>query len=60
MRCVEFYISGFGATCIAVCKDKEGANHQARNPVCTSNSKNIDVRNHFLRELIFTRQLVIH
>ena len=44
---------GFGATCITASEDNEGARHLAQNPECTSNSKHIDVRHHFLRELIF-------
>ena len=43
---------GFGATYMTVLADNEGARHLARNPVCTSSSKHIDVRHHFLRELV--------
>ena len=48
------YVSSYnfpdsGATCITFLEDNEGARHPAQNPVCTSNSKHIDVRHHFLR-----------
>ena len=58
--CVDFIIPGFGTTYIAVFEDNEGAKNLAQNPVCTSNSKHIDVRPPILRELIFFgRYLVI-
>ena len=42
--CVDFIVPGFGTTYIAVFEDNEGAKNLAQNPVCTSNSKHIDVR----------------
>ena len=45
--------SGVGATCMTVFEDNEGTRHLLQNPVCTSRSKHIDVRHHFLRELVF-------
>ena len=48
----SFIFPGFRSTCMTVL-DNKGARHLAQNPVCTSNSKHIDVRHHFLRELIF-------
>ena len=50
---------GFGATCLTVFEDNEGARHLAQSPVRTSNSKHIDVRHHFLRELIFRGEFII-
>ena len=50
---VEFYFSGFRCDVHGGFEDNEGAKHLAQNPVCTSNSKHIDVRHHFLRELVF-------
>ena len=47
------YFPGFGTSCITVFEDNERAKHLAQSPVCTSNSKNIDGRHHFLRELNF-------
>ena len=41
-----------GSACITVFEDMRGARHLAHNPVCASNSKHIDVRHHFLRELV--------
>ena len=43
---------GFGTAYIAVFEDNEGAKNLAQKPVCTSNSKYIDVRTPVLRELI--------
>ena len=34
-------------------EDNKGARHLAHNPVCASNSKYIDLRHHFLRDLVF-------
>ena len=34
-------------------EDNKGARHLAHNLVCASNSKHIDNRHHFLRELVF-------
>ena len=38
--------------CIAMCEDNEGAIQIAKHPISNSNSKDIDVRHHFLRELV--------
>ena len=38
--------------CIKVFEDNQGAIALASNPVSNSNSKHIDVRHHFLRELV--------
>lgn len=54
-----FIFPGLGAPCITVFEDNEGARHLAQNPVCTSNSKHIDVRHHFLRELVFRGEFAI-
>ena len=51
--CVDFIFPGFGTTYIVVFEHNEGAKNLAQNPVCTSNSKYIDVRTPVLRELIF-------
>ena len=49
----SFIIPGFGTTYITLFEDTEGAKTLAQNPVCTSNSKYIDARHPFLRELYF-------
>ena len=50
----------FSKSFITVFEDNEGAKNLAHDPhVCTSNSKHIDVRHYFLRELIFKGELVI-
>ena len=41
--------------CFPVFEDKQGAVQLAQNPVTSSNSKRIDVRHHFLRELVRQR-----
>ena len=46
-----FIFTSFGSACIAVFEDNKGARYLDHNPVCASNSKHIDVRHHFLREL---------
>ena len=43
----SFIIPGFGTSCITVFEDDEGAKNLAQNPVCTANSKHIDVRPFF-------------
>ena len=55
----NFILPGFGASCITVFEDNEGAKNLAQNPVCRSNSTHIDVRHHFSRELIFKGEFVI-
>ena len=55
----SFILPGFGAMCITVFEDNEGARQLAQNPVCTSNSKHIDVKHHFLRELVFLGEFII-
>ena len=49
----SFILPVFGSACITVCEDNKGSRHLAHNPVCASSSKHIDIRDHFLRELVF-------
>ena len=49
----SFILSGLGSACITVFEDNKGARPLAHNPVCASNSKHVDIRHHFLRELVF-------
>ena len=52
LRYVWRFISpGLGSACITVFEDNKGVRHLAHNPVCAPNSKHIDIRHHFLREL---------
>ena len=44
---------------MAVFEDNAGARQLAQNLVSTSNSKHIDVRHHFLRELVFRQECII-
>ena len=47
--------------CIAMYKDNEGAIQIAKHPISNSNSKHIDVRHHFLRELVERKEVeIIH
>ena len=57
----SFIFPGFGSPPITVFEDNKGAIQLAKNPVCTSNSKHIDVRHHFLRELVLRGELdIVH
>ena len=49
----SFILPGLGSACITVFESSKGARHLVHNPVCASNSKHIDIRQHFLRELVF-------
>ena len=47
--------------CIAMYEDNEGAIQIAKHPISNSNSKHIDVRHHFLRELVERKEIeIIH
>ena len=45
--------------CSPVFEDNQGAVQLAQNPVTNSNSKHIDVRHHFLRELVRQRDIKV-
>ena len=45
--------------CFPFFKDNQGAVQLAQNLVTVSNSKHIDVRHHFLRELIHQRDIKV-
>ena len=47
--------------CIAMYEDDEGAIQIAKHPISNSNSKHIDVRHQFLRELVERKEIeIIH
>ena len=47
--------------CIPLFEDNEGAIQIAKHPISNSNSKRIDVRQHFLRELVERKEIkIIH
>ena len=48
----RFTLPRAGLHCIPLFEDNEGAIQIAKHPVSNSNSKHIDVRHHFLRELV--------
>lgn len=48
----HFMLPSLGTPCVTVFEDNQGALQLAQNPVTNSNSKHIDIRHHFLRELV--------
>ena len=47
--------------CIVMYEDNEGATQIAKHPISNSNSTYIDVRHHFLRELVERKEIeIIH
>ena len=49
---MAFHAPGKGMPCFPIFEDNQGAVQLSQNPVSNSNSKHIDVRHHFLRELV--------
>ena len=45
--------------CFQVFEDNQGAVQLAENPITISNTKHIDVRHHFLRELVRQRDIKV-
>ena len=57
----RFTLPDVGMPCIPAFADNEGAVQLAQNPITNFNSKRIDVRQHFLRELVRRKEIsVIH
>ena len=57
----RFMLPDVGMPCIPVFEDNEGAVQLAMNPITNSNSKHIDVRHHFLRDLVRRKEIsIIH
>ncbi|CAB1098415.1 unnamed protein product [Ectocarpus sp. CCAP 1310/34] len=57
----RFMLPKVGMPCIPVFEDNQGAIQLAQNPISNSNSKHIDVRHHFLRQLVERKEIsVIH
>lgn len=54
-----FLMPSLGSPSIGVFEDNKGAIDLAKNPLSSSNSKHIDVRYHFLRELVGTGDLSV-
>ena len=48
----RFMLPGKGMPCFPIFEHNQGAVQLSQNPVPNSNSKHIDVRHHFLRELV--------
>ena len=55
----RFMLPEVGMPVIPVYEDNEGAISIADNPINNSNSKHIDVRHHFLRELIARKEITV-
>ena len=53
-------IPGKGMPCFPVFEDNQGALQLSKNPVSNSNSKHIDVRHHFLRELVRQGDIIVN
>ena len=45
--------------CFPIFEDNQGALQFSKNPVSNSNSKHIDVRHHFLRELVRQGDIIV-
>ena len=56
----RFMIPGKGMPCFSVFEDNQGALQLSKNPVSNSNSKHIDVRHHFLRELVRQGDIIVN
>jgi len=57
----RFMLPRVGMPCIPLFEDNEGAIQIAKHPISNSNSKHIDVRHHFLRELVERKEIeIIH
>ena len=56
----HFMIPGKGMPCFPVFEDNQGALQLSKNPVSNSNSKHIDVRHHFLRELVRQGDIIVN
>ena len=54
-----FMIPGKGMPCFPVFEDNQGALQLSKNQVSNSNSKHIDVRHHFLRELVRQGDIIV-
>ena len=55
----RFMLPSKDMPCIPVSEDNQGAVQLAQNPITNSNSKHIDVRHHFLRELVRQRDIKV-
>ena len=57
----RFILPAVGMPCMLVFDDDEGAVQLTQKPITNSNSKQLDVRDHFLRELVGRKDIsIIH
>lgn len=57
----RFMFPSAGMSCIPLYEDNESAIQIAKHPISNSNSRHIDVRHHFLRELVERKEIeIIH
>ncbi|CAB1101635.1 unnamed protein product [Ectocarpus sp. CCAP 1310/34] len=59
MQVWRFLVPHAGTSCIPVFEDNQGTIQIANNPITNSNSKHIDVRHHFIRELVERKEISI-
>ena len=55
----RFMLASKVIPCFTVFEDSQGAVELAQNPVTNTNSKHIDVRHHFLQELVRQRDIKV-
>ena len=55
-----FMIPGKGMPCFSAFEDNQGALQLSKNPVSNSYSKHVDVRHHFLRELVLQGDIIVN
>ena len=56
----RFMIPDKGMPCFPVFEDNQGALQLSKNPVSNSNSKHVDFRHHFLRELVRQGDIIVN
>ena len=56
----RFMVPGRGMPCFPVFEDNQGDLQLSKNPVSNSNSKYIDVRHNFLRELVRQGDIIVN
>ena len=54
---LKFIQPNLDESCTTVYEDNQGAIQLANNPLSSSNSKHIDVRHHFLREMVSEKKI---
>lgn len=55
----SFILPQAGMPCVPVFEDNQGASQLARNPITNSNSRHIDMRHRFIRELVGRKEISV-